>query len=190
MRDKMSNLDKRQVRMIQRAKVQLFGRFYKEISETQKRRNRLEVIKITFVTTLLGFGAVQINGSIPFYQILYLAPLVAAFLDCLIMGEHFAGLRMGTFLRLHSSSIAVEKEYEFFVSNNRDYLFIVGSRGFTFISFIAAIVLVYEQGSLSCIGLSWFIITLLLFIITICYDQTSRTRLNSQKKLHGKPDET
>jgi NADH:ubiquinone oxidoreductase subunit E len=62
----------------------------KELSETQQRRHKLDVIKITFVAGLLAFSSIQIKDIMTFYQTLYFVPLVAMFFDLLIMGEHFS----------------------------------------------------------------------------------------------------
>ena len=78
---------------------------HREISETQERRHKLDVLKIAFVTALLGFGAVKIKDITTFYQVLYLAPLVAVFFDLLVVGQHFSIRRIGAFLRLHSKSM-------------------------------------------------------------------------------------
>ena len=126
-----------------------FDRLYREISETQKRRSRLDTLKVTFITALLRFGAISIKDIVSFHPVLYLAPLAAVFLDFLAMGEHFSVCRLGAYLRTQSLSNR-EKKYETFVSKNRDKYFSVGSRGSTILSFIAAIGLILEsKGELS-----------------------------------------
>ncbi len=134
-----------------------FERLYREISETQQRRLKLSVLKITFVSALLGFGAIQIKNITTFYQVLYVAPLLAVFLDFLIMGNHFSVRRIGVFLRLHPDSNPTEKDYEFFVSKNRDRFFALGARGFTVLSFLAALLLLYHtRGRILWFEWLWF----------------------------------
>src|SRR5438552_3432657 len=111
-------------------------KIHSEIAETQKRRFQLYVLKIGFVTALLGFGGIHIQEVSSFYQALYLVPLVAVFFDLLIMGEHISIRRMGTYLRLHSEED--EKTYEDYVMRHRDKFITVGLVGFTTLSFVAA----------------------------------------------------
>lgn len=142
-------------------------RLRQEISETQQRRHKLDLLKITFVTALFGFGAVKIGEILNFYQTLYLIPLIAVFFDLLIMGEHFSIRRLGAFLRLHSKS-PLEIEWEKFVSNNRDSFFKNGSRGFTVLSFVAAIALLRKaNGMMVWQEWLWFAAIFLAFITII-----------------------
>lgn len=164
-----------------------FDRLYKEISETQQRRNKLDVLKITFVSALLGFGAIKINDITAFYQILYVAPLVAVFLDFLVMGEHFSIRRVGAFLRLHPSSDKTEQDYEYFVSQNRDRFFVMGSRGFTILSFVAAIALLWKtRGTVLYYEWLWFVAVFIFFIIAMYCGKNQLFRLDSLTELPKK----
>lgn len=143
-----------------------------ELGETQKRRHRLGILKISFVTALLGFGSVRIEQFASFYPVLYLVPLVAVFFDLLVMGEHFSIRRLGAFLRLHSTD-ELEREWEGFVAKNRDRFFKNGSLGFTILSFVAAIAfLTRTQGSLGVREWSWFIVVFILFWAIIIWGNT------------------
>jgi hypothetical protein len=140
---------------------------HKEIRDTQLRRHKLDLFKITFVTALLGFGSVKVGEILSFYQTLYLVPLVAVFFDLLIMGEHFSIRRIGAFLRLHSPD-SLEREWQKFVGDNRDRFFKSGSRGFTMLSYIGAIALLHKaKGNLNWPEWIWFIVILGAFIILI-----------------------
>jgi hypothetical protein len=144
-------------------------RLNQEIRDTQQRRHKLDLLKITFVSALLGFGAVKVGDMLTFYQTLYLVPLVAVFFDLLIMGEHFSIRRIGAFLRLHSPN-PLEKEWQKFVSENRDRYFKNGSRGFTLLSYIGAIALLHKaKENLSWIEWVWFIVILIVFIVLIVH---------------------
>lgn len=161
-----------------------FDRLYREISETQHRRNKLDVLKITFVSALLGFGALQIKDITTFYQVLYVAPVVAVFLDLLVMGEHFSIRRIGAFLRLHPDSTLIEKDYEHFVSHNRDRFFILGSRGFTILSFVAAVGLLnIARGKITWFEWFWFITILFFFFYLMHTSRNQLIRLDELKEL-------
>lgn len=141
----------------------------REISETQQRREKLGILKIAFVTALLGFGGVKIKDFISVYQLLYLAPLVALFFDVLTLGEHFSIRRIGSFLRLNSIS-QKERDYQEFVSKNRDRFFKYGSYAITTLSYIAASALLAgaKKGFSFLDGL-WFSATYLLFVTIVWY---------------------
>jgi len=157
-------------------------RIYKEISDTQQRRHKLDLLKITFVSALLGFGAVKVGNIAAFYQTLYLAPLVAVFFDLLTMGEHFSIRRLGAFLRLHSPA-PLERTWEGFVSENRDKFFKSGSRGFTVLSYIGAIALLYNaKGPLSYEEWLWYIFLLLLYILLVIYGGRRLKELSELKE--------
>ncbi|MCJ7603238.1 MAG: hypothetical protein MUO63_17285 [Desulfobulbaceae bacterium] len=157
-------------------------RLHQEIRDTQLRRHKLDLLKITFVTALLGFGAVKVGEILTFYQTLYLVPLVAVFFDLLIMGEHFSIRRLGAFLRLHSTD-QMECEWEKFVSDNRDRFFKSGSRGFTLLSFIGAIALLYKaKGNLSWPEGGWFIAILVAFIALIVHGGSLLNQLDKKTK--------
>lgn len=158
------------------------ARIYKEISETQQRRHKLDLLKITFVSALLGFGAIKVGNIATFYQTLYLAPLVAVFFDLLIMGEHFSIRRLGAFLRLHSTD-QLERTWEGFVSKNRDKFFKSGSRGFTALSYIGAIALLYNaKGSLNYEEWLWFIFLFLLYIFLALFGGRRLKELSELKE--------
>ena len=166
----------------------VFDRLYQEISETQQRRSNLDVIKITFVSALLGFGTVNIKDITTFYQVLYVAPLVAVFLDFLVMGEHFSIRRVGAFLRLSESSDAGEKDYEFFVSHNRDRFFVMGSRGFTVLSFVAALALLrMTKGHLACFDWLWFSAVFSFFAMAMFRGRRQLVRLDELMVLPKRP---
>lgn len=159
-------------------------RLYREISETQQRRSKLDVLKITFVSALLGFGAVKIKDFTAFYQVLYVAPLVAVFLDFLVMGEHFSIRRVGAYLRLCDETSQAEHKYEYFVSKNRDKFFVVGSRGFTILSFVAAYVLLrLSRGTVLQIELAWFGCMFAFFLVGIIIGTRQLKKLDELKAL-------
>jgi hypothetical protein len=157
-------------------------RLHQEIRDNQQRRHKLDLLKITFVSALLGFGAVKVGDIVAFYQTLYLVPLVAVFFDLLMMGEHFSIRRLGAFLRLHSPD-ELEHQWEKFVSKNRDKFFKNGSRGFTLLSYVGAVALLHEaKGNLSWPEILWFIAILVVFIALIVYGGRRLERLDTMAK--------
>jgi len=153
-------------------------RLHREISETQQRRHKLVLLKITFVTALLGFGALKIGELVTFWQVLYLVPLVAFFFDLLIMGEHFSIRRMGSFLRQHSPS-PLENEWEEYVRKRRDKFFKIGSYGFTILSLLAAIALLINTKS--CLQMKewlWFLVLFAFYVALVVYGQVHLRNLD------------
>lgn len=164
-----------------------FNKLRQEIAETQKRRQKLDLLKIGFVSALLGFGSVKIQDIVSFYRMLYIVPLVAVFFDMLIMGEHFSIKRIGAFLRIKSPD-DIEKEYETFVAKNRDKYFKYGSRGFTVLSFIAAFyILTVYQGDSSIkdnIGnIIWFIGIFVSYIVVLILGALQHLKFDKLTKI-------
>jgi len=142
----------------------LYQKLHLELSETQARRHKLDVLKISFVTTLLGFGGIKLQDSVAFFQLLYLVPLVSVLFDLLVMGQHYSIRRIGAFLRL-SSQDQIERDFEVFVSRRRDSFFKWGSQGFTILSYLASGALLWvTKGSLTSFEWSWFLFLFVTFI--------------------------
>jgi len=156
-----------------------------EIFISQQRRIKMTIIKITFVSTLLGFGNIEIQDITEFYHVLYLVPLVTVFFDMLIMGESFSIKRIGAFLRL--ASHGKERTYEEFVSNNRDKYFKYGSNGFSILSIVAAFYLLKictdNCGKFEYV---WFIAILIVYLLVICFGADQHKKLDGLNKLKMK----
>lgn len=60
-----------------------------EISDTQQRQEKLQLLKIGFVSAILGFVGGEFKGFYSLYQALYVVPLIATFFYLLIVSEHF-----------------------------------------------------------------------------------------------------
>ena len=160
-------------------------KIHSEIAETQKRRFQLYVLKIGFVTALLGFGGIHIQEVSSFYQALYLVPLIAVFFDLLIMGEHISIRRMGTYLRLHSEED--EKTYEDYVMRHRDKFITVGLVGFTTLSFVAAFFLlrvtkIKMNDTVSLADIGWFTGLFTLFVTSAVYAHRRIINFDKEKK--------
>ncbi|MDQ2921479.1 MAG: hypothetical protein M3R52_07715 [Acidobacteriota bacterium] len=151
----------------------VFERIREEIANTQKQRYQFYVLKISFVTALLGFGAFRVQEISSYYPVLYLVPLVSVFFDFLIMGEHISIRRLGTFLRLHSNE-PEERDFEVFVTKNRDKFITIGLLGFTLLTWIAAFSLlrVAKSKGGSSVGtdeIVWFVGILIAFVVAVYY---------------------
>ena len=163
-------------------------RIREEIANTQKQRYQFYVLKITFVTGLLGFGAFKVQELFSYYPVLYLVPLVSVFFDFLIMGEHVSIRRLGTFLRLQSSE-PKERDFEIFVTQNRDRFITIGLLGFTLMTWTAAFfflsVAKTKAGSrIGAIEIIWFVGILIAFIVAVFY---ALQRLNDLDKKANDP---
>jgi len=140
-------------------------RLLDEMLETQKRRHRLDVLKIVLVTVLLGFGGLKTTGQPAFVAALYLAPLVAVFFDLLITGEHFSIGRIGAFLRIYQGDPA-QQQWQKFVSQHRGRFFILGSVAFMLLTYVGAIALLLSVNHpLRWHDAAWFGVLLLIFVM-------------------------
>ena len=95
-------------------------RLYKELQTVQQFRFKLSLAKISFVSGLLGVGAMKLTGKVEndlSQLVLYLVPLVAVLFDILGMGATVAIYRIGAFLRLTSNPS--ENEWQSFLKTNR-----------------------------------------------------------------------
>jgi len=171
----------------------VFERIREEIANTQKQRYQFYVLKISFVTGLLGFGAFRVREISSYYSVLYLVPLVSVFFDFLIMGEHVSIRRLGTFLRLHSDE-PEERDFEVFVTENRDRFITIGLLGFTFLSWIAAFFFLSvakskEGSSVAKEEVVWFVGILIAFIVAIFYALRRLNDLDDKRNEGGTPTE-
>jgi len=155
----------------------------REISETQKRREKLNTLKLSFVTGLLGLGSLKSDANgITTYQLLYLAPLAAVCFDLLILGEHFSIRRIGYFFKTKCDDQG-EIAWQNFVAQNRDKFFMYGANGFTLLTFIAAIYMLWKpQKDIAPLDVVWFAIVFTCFVfVSLCgrktmdrFDETKR----------------
>lgn len=164
----------------------------REISETQKRREKLNALKIAFITGLLGLGSLKSEGKPAVDpQLLLLVPFVGMFFDLLILGEHFSIRRIGLFFRTECGD-AGEQKWQEFVSKpqNRQRFFRYGSYGFTVMTFLAAMILLVgarKNSGTSCdakwLGLTipdWavFALTFIVFVFQAWLGQKALDKLD------------
>jgi len=148
--------------------VEFIQKLHKEIAETQLRRHKLDILKIAFITALLGFGSLKLRDLSSFYPLLYLVPLVGVFFDLLIMGEHYSIRRIGAFIRLKSED-ELEKQFERYVSRKRDKFFKNGSRCFTILSILAAMVILFSIKGQLWFDYIWFGLILIGYFVIIIF---------------------
>lgn len=144
-------------------------RLYQELRQTQERRYKLSVLKIGFVTALLGFGGAKFQSTDNFQSSLYLAPLVGELFDLLIMAQNYGIHRMGAFARIHLSDDWIEKKWQIFVRDNRSWFAFAGSWGFTILSYVAAIgLLAIQSKTPTDWKLLWLWFGSIFVLFTIC----------------------
>jgi len=134
-------------------------RIYKELATVQDQRIKLSVLKITFITGLLGVGALKLTKTDwPVGPAIYLAPLVAVLFDILGMNATISIKRIGAFLRIGGNGTG-EEQWQKFLGAHPSSFGSVGSIGFTMITFLAAVMVLFEKGQwipLWLVQLLWF----------------------------------
>ena len=161
---------------------QIYRKLHAELAEAQSRRHKFDVLKISFVTALLGIGGVKPGGATSLQQLLYLVPLVAVLFDLLVMGQHFSIRRIGAFLR-HFPESPAEEKYEKFVSGYRDSFFKWGSRGFTAVAYFASVALLWATtGGVTGFELAWFVVLLLIYVAIVWKGHAILKRLDQVTK--------
>ena len=141
---------------------------HNEILQMQRLRMRFDVLKISFVIALLGLGSITVKDLASLHNSLYLAPLVALLFDFMSAGHTFAIRRNGKFLRQYSPS-ELERAFEEFVCQNRDWFFRLGSFFFNMLSFPAVVLLIKAvTGNYPSKG-GWTVLALLLALHIIIF---------------------
>jgi hypothetical protein len=103
-------------------KTKLFmERIYKELQTVQEFRFKFTITKITFVSGLLGIGAMRLANSVDLSLTLWLAPLVAVLFDIFGMTATVAIYRIDAFLSNYG--VAEEQCWQKFHKNNPLSLF-------------------------------------------------------------------
>lgn len=110
--------------MLDMKEEQFVNALREELRITQQSRSSYIKQKFTFVTTLLGVGALSLSpdaNGIQTANILYIVPIIAVAFDLYILGEDFSVKRIGAFLgRQEAIGCEEEKKWEKWVSVNRD----------------------------------------------------------------------
>ncbi len=91
-----------------------------EIVKGQERRSAFIKLKLTFVVSLLGVGAVNLDASLRMASLLYLVPLVAFVFDLYVIGEDFGIKRAGIFIKTSPAAPPEERLWDTDVELKRD----------------------------------------------------------------------
>ncbi len=130
-------------------------KLHEEILQTLERRSRIDMTKLTFLTTLFGIGTIgkiDIIGSqgvsdITLFGTVYIAPFVALVCDCFILRELWSVRRIGHFLSRHGCHD--EQTFECFVKSMRNPFYQYGFKGLSILTIIiAAWMLVVQKGGI------------------------------------------
>ncbi len=92
-----------------------------EIFQTQVRRSKLLITKLSFISSFFGIGFIDELSNQNLSPVLYAIPIIALIFDLYLMGESYSIIRAATFLRNHNSTSEAEKEWEGYVGARRDY---------------------------------------------------------------------
>jgi len=152
-------------------------KIHKEMLQGQQMRMHLDVLKISFVIALLGLGSIKVKDIASLCNSLYLAPLVALLFDFMSAGHRLSVRRNGKFLRLYSPS-ELERTFEKFVGQNRDWFFRWGSFFFSILSFPAVVLLIKAVTNDYPPKGGWVVLALLL-VLHLTVFLTSNHRVKS-----------
>ena len=139
-------------------------KLHKEIFRTQDRRHKLDLLKITLVTSLLGLGGIKLGDLLQLYPMLYLPPLVALLFDHFLMREIHSIHRIGAYLRKNAPD-PNEQKFEEFIKNKRNPYYRIACCGFTLLTIPPSIILLAARGELKAWVVIWFLILALISII-------------------------
>ncbi len=149
-------------------------KLHEEILQTLERRSKIDMTKLTFLTTLFGIGTIGKitinpagNSDITLYGTVYIAPFVALICDCFTLRELWSIRRIGAFLCLYGEP--QEQKYERFVSQNRNIFYRAGFIGLTFLTIVVASwMLTVQKGGLSDLNVNdyvWFGLSILFWVL-------------------------
>lgn len=149
--------------------------------KTQEVRAGFVSRKLIFTTTLLGVGTLKAE-EIYLNLLLYLVPFVTLSFDLYILAEDYSVKRIGKFLELKSAS-PLEKEWERFVSKNRDP-FALFSMSFltTLLTIGAAIIIGIKSEVLNFYFWLWLATSLILCWSLFFYNLILRKRVDQSLK--------
>ncbi len=137
---------------------------FSELKTLQDHRMKVALVKIPFVTALIGLGSWKPIGTKTLYLVLYLAPLVAVLFDMLGMAYTLSIYRINVFLRILLCKEHPRRKWQEFLEAHRISLARWSADGFTAIVFCFAIYITCVEAELSCRGLFWIIAVIVLFL--------------------------
>jgi hypothetical protein len=164
----------------------------KEIFQSQERRGKLLIHKLSFVSGFFGIGAFEkldeIKLGINTDYIFYIIPFIALIFDLYLMGEDYAVKRAGFFIKTSLVSPEVEKQWENFVEEGKRDYFSTWAYRITTILIVAFCVVMLEpkEKYTDVFFLAWAILCLLYIILHFVYRAIINKRLDIQPKKNNK----
>lgn len=148
-------------------------KLHEEILQTLERRSRIDMTKLTFLTTLFGIGTIgkidiigsQGTSDITLFGTVYIAPFVALVCNCFIIREIWSMRRIGDFLSQHGCSD--EQKFACFVKvkSMRNPFYQYGFKGLSILTITIAIwILAVQKGRIGQLNASdyvWVALSLL-----------------------------
>ena len=130
------------------------GKIHQEILQTLERRSKIDMTKLTFLTTLFGIsaiGKIDLNttgiSNITLFGTVYIAPFVALVCDCFILRELWSLRRMGEYLCIYGDPD--EQRFERYLKGKRNPFYKWGFIGLTVLTLIVAVwILIYQKGGI------------------------------------------
>lgn len=114
--------------------------------------------------------------------------LASVCFDLLILGEHFSIRRIGYFFKTECDDKG-EKAWQNYAGRNRDKFFMYGANGFTVLTFIAAIYMLWKpQKSVSVLDVAWFIIVFAGFVYVSRRGRKALDRFDETKRKKSHED--
>lgn len=111
----------------QRTNQSFLADLRKEVFQTQERRGKILALKLTFISSFFGIGALEkvkgLSLEINTYYVFYIIPFIALIFDLYLMGEDYAVKRAGNFLKYNRSTPPVEKEWEEYIEDGKRDVF-------------------------------------------------------------------
>ncbi len=172
-------------------------KLHEEILQTIERRSRIDMTKLTFLTTLFGIGTIgkiDIPGGamgatdITLFGTLYIAPFVALVCDCFILRELWSVRRIGHFLSKHGCPD--EQDFECAIKSRRNPFYKYGFSGLSLLTIAIAVwMLAVQKGGIGMLNMSdtaWVIVSIIgwLFVDVRGYrllKQTFDTKASSRE---------
>lgn len=157
-----------------------FMKLREEMQQSRDRRFKLQLAKVTSMSSLLGIGTLLIE-KLELNIFFYLIPFIPIAFDIFILAISFHIRRIATFISNEGESVPPsEAKWESFVSLNPDrFARIANLLITTLFSVASCTVLIYKSKSFyQWIGSIWNIIWLIILFIVILAIKITETRLS------------
>jgi hypothetical protein len=153
-----------------------------EIGESQNRREAFIRAKLAFVVSLLGVGAISIQGTFGATALLYIVPFVAFVFDLYILGEDFSVKRAGAFIKTSPAAPSEERLWEEGVDSKRDWFSYWAGPLSSTIVLVAAGVGIKTSGADDLPFIPWLIASAILVLVVVLYRPIRQRVISSFEK--------